>query len=508
MRTTMSDTPSFDATNQLKEDMLRNVLRDAFQNVKHLRQYNPLLADFLDANLSFAQQDCDDGERSPRKILQGYVKSEAIMVRAWNRHRLGNSFRRNIPCIPHRIEDDVAEDGMWLPLQQATDLWGVSIQAPNQKKLDLTKADSEPAEAEPKLTKKRVKPCRSKVATQRYDKLSCAPSANTNFPDAPANVTVAEIVCFFPQWFKSVDVIERAISNGGTSGAIARMANAFRHMPKGDVTSNSIYAMMKPSMRKLGGQYTAWSVGNHALKEGHDANSISVAGFRMPGETHQCRQKKPKSIPFKELAAGVKKLPRGDDALDLTRCVIYHTEHEDETWNFPEDYNKLVAYLGGPKPVCPGNYDAEVFGRWTTQGMKNSTKYMFDSKRDNHGRLLKRRREDDNEESECDDKGTQSTHGDAVRTSHSAKSHRVKRRKIHPVTPTRPARARLNQSSGVLSESESDDGFRGSRRADAQGRKNARLGSIRRSNRISETGQVDYKIDPLDQLVEDDLSET
>jgi hypothetical protein len=60
----------------------------------------------------------------------------------------------------------------------------------------------------------------------------------------------------------------------------------------------------------------------------------------------------------------VTRLPDGDDALDLTRCVIWCLNNPGSGLLYPRDFVWLTHQLGGPKPVQQANYDEEVFRRW------------------------------------------------------------------------------------------------------------------------------------------------
>lgn len=78
-----------------------------------------------------------------------------------------------------------------------------------------------------------------------------SPSWNLSFPNG--NLTAAEIIAYFPHWLKSIDVIDRFITNGGRSTTVAAMINEFRHQPTGEVFQpNSAQIMMSYAMRRAG----------------------------------------------------------------------------------------------------------------------------------------------------------------------------------------------------------------------------------------------------------------
>jgi hypothetical protein len=183
-----------------------------------------------------------------------------------------------------------------------------------------------------------------------------------------------------PHWLKSIDVIDRLITNGGRAHNIAVMVNEFREVPRGDdgvYRPNSVTAMMHYSMNHA--VHSNWTIGKH-LKFGRVnpnllETNINVGRFRTPRETHPKKASigqdptkimsnlKAEPVEFKALSFHVKKHPAGDDALDLTRCVRYAEAHSDEVWYFPNDLVALVNKLGGPVPITHAHFDKQVFAR-------------------------------------------------------------------------------------------------------------------------------------------------
>ncbi|KAF2034152.1 hypothetical protein EK21DRAFT_56912 [Setomelanomma holmii] len=216
-----------------------------------------------------------------------------------------------------------------------------------------------------------------------------SPSWNLAFPSG--NLTAGEILAYLPHWLKSVDVIDRFITNGGKSLTIAAMINEFRYLPgDGDTVfrPNSAQIMMSYGMRRAG--YRDWTVGSHPQFARPNPNltetDLDVRTFRTPRETH------PKSAPagldgkhlrhneeadpveFKNLAQHVKTHPSGSDALDLARCVLYALAHKDEQWYFPDDFEALVKKLGGPAAVTHSHLDRQAFGRRNDYAFVSPTK--------------------------------------------------------------------------------------------------------------------------------------
>ncbi len=202
-----------------------------------------------------------------------------------------------------------------------------------------------------------------------------SPSWNLSFPAGHVtNLTAAEILAYFPHWLKSIDVINRFVANGAKSSTLASMINEFRHQPTGQhFKPNSVQIMMSYAMRHAG--YKGWTVGTHRSFESEmDEDSLSVKDFRSPRlthprtVTHRTRNEslfnsEADPVAFKNLAIHVRKHPSGPDALDLTRCVKYALENQNEEWLFPTDFERLVIHLGGQQTVTPSHYDRQVFAR-------------------------------------------------------------------------------------------------------------------------------------------------
>ncbi|KAF2127560.1 hypothetical protein P153DRAFT_51683 [Dothidotthia symphoricarpi CBS 119687] len=203
-----------------------------------------------------------------------------------------------------------------------------------------------------------------------------SPSWNLSFPSG--NMTAAEILAYLPHWLKSVDIIDRFVTNGGASRTIAAMINEFRHQPTGPdavFLPNSAQIMMSYAMRRAG--YDEWTVGTHGnwdRESENDPEDLSVTNFRPQRLTHPkkvsnknpkdiLRNKEADPIPFKDLAHHVKQHPSGPDALDLTRCVRYALAYPHEQLFFPTDFERLVNELGGPQTPTHSHLDRQVFAR-------------------------------------------------------------------------------------------------------------------------------------------------
>lgn len=209
------------------------------------------------------------------------------------------------------------------------------------------------------------------------------PSGNIPFPngnDGPLDVTVVELLIFFPRYLTSSDMIERLISNGGTVSLIKKILNRNLKLDF-PIEGNYIHSLITPRMRHKedqtangGHNYLKWTVGAHLPLANHDPNNMNIAGLRArhdiePVHFHRGEH----TILFRDLAQHVQNMPTGDDALNLTRCVEWAVNHPGEDWMYPNDFRALVNHLSGflptigvafPVPVTNAHRDGEAWRRW------------------------------------------------------------------------------------------------------------------------------------------------
>ena len=191
-----------------------------------------------------------------------------------------------------------------------------------------------------------------------------APEQNLAFP-AHANLTVVELLTFLPNSVRCPDVIYRFISNGGTRHIIWAILNTQRDLIA-EVSLNLCGAWMSKAMKAAG--YDGWTITQHyrfhdERKTTWDEAKLDVAGFRTLGQ-HKREHTLAPDIRFKDLVVGVRSMPQGDDAVDLTRMVRYYIQKPDEQWMYPYHYSTLLDLLGGPTPVRKEHLDRAAFLRW------------------------------------------------------------------------------------------------------------------------------------------------
>jgi hypothetical protein len=381
----------------------------------------PYLRKHLQESLHDAIIACNSSEADPMDILYHEVGAEQIILDAYNRHRLGNSitaYNSRVvnpeDVVEYLEEENIPEQLEFFPLRSELSNRGLKItkdpiyQLPgtvehNQEFTARAGVSERPATETitaagrnpTTKTKNQKKKKKTSSGTQNYNKLRDAPSPLLAFPRG--NLTMAEMAAFIPHSLKSIDVMDRVIRNGAFTATLAEMMNYFREMKNGPITNNSTYKMMKNGIDKDG--KLRWTVAKHAglveMPIDFDPTSVSVSDFRTPNNQNMsdadaAAQQPELTILFRNLADGVKVMPSGYDALDLTRCVEYCVENEDDDWHYPQDFEELVEQLGGPADVNTEHQDAAAVRRHISDSKLRSARLTGQRERDKNGRLFKR----------------------------------------------------------------------------------------------------------------------
>ncbi|KAJ4353607.1 uncharacterized protein N0V89_005337 [Didymosphaeria variabile] len=189
------------------------------------------------------------------------------------------------------------------------------------------------------------------------------PLRNLRFPNA--NVTAIELLTFLPGCLSSPDIIYRFASNLVTWDAILSVVNTNRVLKKA-WDSEYCYRTARNAMRHAG--HGDWTLNKHSQYFGEtlrnwNTDNLSVSGFRTSFRT-SATSIPDDDIPFVRLADGVKNMPQGDDALDLTRMIQHCIQNPAEDWMYPSNYDILLEHLGGAKQLSAANLDRPTFVRW------------------------------------------------------------------------------------------------------------------------------------------------
>lgn len=163
------------------------------------------------------------------------------------------------------------------------------------------------------------------------------------------NFTLVEVIALMVNWFKVYpDLAERFLNNGLTSGTHMVILEEHRNISMLDRDRNRTKDLIsdgyRRSMRRI---HESWTKAKHKKPQGWDGNVLSV--------NHLSHDKAGKAtpIPMKVLMNGIKHLPQGDDAGDLTRALQYAISNQKRghnaevlDWMFPDDLHTILAHIG------------------------------------------------------------------------------------------------------------------------------------------------------------------
>ncbi|EDU48066.1 predicted protein [Pyrenophora tritici-repentis Pt-1C-BFP] len=188
--------------------------------------------------------------------------------------------------------------------------------------------------------------------------LSGIPLHDYMFPQGGLiNATVVDIIVIFPQWFRNPYILERFLNNGITANIQFVI-----------LTNTDTLASLQKQMRKY--LDSKWTKQTHRAPYGWNTQTMSIHDFKPESMVSGGPYEAPPSIPFKDLAIGLKKLPVGSDAGDLTRALDYAMQNYklDEHGHpvdfvFPDDIHLILDAIGRTV-VTAGNADVSIIIRY------------------------------------------------------------------------------------------------------------------------------------------------
>lgn len=171
---------------------------------------------------------------------------------------------------------------------------------------------------------------------------------------SPLNFTIAEIISILPNWFRNRDFAIRFQNNGINGGIHFAILDEYRHlnMPtliECERARDHISDSYRKAMRQVD---LKWTKATQKAPVGWNANYMMANNF-LPDVAREPGYKAPPSILFKDLVVGLKKLPQGSDAGDLTRALQFAMQNQkaDERgqsveFMFPDDIQTILNHIG------------------------------------------------------------------------------------------------------------------------------------------------------------------
>ena len=187
----------------------------------------------------------------------------------------------------------------------------------------------------------------------------------------PINATIVDLIVLLPQWFRNPGVAWRFLNNGINAAVHFVILEQHRHLSltnaeEAERTRDHISDTYRKTMRKI---KQGWTKAKHEIPDDWDALNISITNY-TPEAAKKIGYITPPSVPFKDLAVGLKKLPQYYDAGDLTRALDFAMQNQklDEhaqpkEFMFPDDIQLILSYIGHTQ-ITQGHVDGAVLGRY------------------------------------------------------------------------------------------------------------------------------------------------
>ncbi|EMD93777.1 hypothetical protein COCC4DRAFT_91993, partial [Bipolaris maydis ATCC 48331] len=187
------------------------------------------------------------------------------------------------------------------------------------------------------------------------------------------NATMVEILVLLPQWFRNPQILMRFLNNGLTSNIHMTILEEYRQLELNtsdeiERARDYIADSYRKAMRKI---MPAWLRRNHKAPEDWDATVMSIENI-IPEAAKKGGYVAPASIPFKDLAVGLKKLPQGYDAGDLTRALDFAMKNDKPGKDgsttelmFPDDIHTILDHIGRTE-ITLTHLDTYVVPRYAT----------------------------------------------------------------------------------------------------------------------------------------------
>ncbi|KAJ4377163.1 hypothetical protein N0V86_006604 [Didymella sp. IMI 355093] len=167
-------------------------------------------------------------------------------------------------------------------------------------------------------------------------------------PNVPLNFTLVEMIVLLPNWFKNKAIALRFMNNYLTANVHFAIFEehrecSFKDDNEREKAKKTITDEYRKTMRSFP-QNMSWTKVKHVAPHGWDPMIIGMDGF-VPDDVSVPGYHRPSSIPLRDLMIGVKKLPEGTNAGDLTRCVQFALRRP-EHFTFPDDLPRILEHVG------------------------------------------------------------------------------------------------------------------------------------------------------------------
>ncbi|RMZ71868.1 hypothetical protein GMOD_00009216 [Pyrenophora seminiperda CCB06] len=209
------------------------------------------------------------------------------------------------------------------------------------------------------------------------------PYHNYTLPQGgPINATIVDIITILPQWFRNPGILQRFLNNGLVANVHLAILKEYRHIdlttpPQLGRARDHLSDTYRKQMRKYFNP--TWSKHTHAMPVDWDSYALSITDVTPEAVVTGATYIAPASIPFKDLAIGLKKLPQGDHAGDLTCALDYAMRYQKADGSghttdflFPDDVQLILHFVGRVR-VTKEKTDRFIITRYQDMFRENET---------------------------------------------------------------------------------------------------------------------------------------
>jgi hypothetical protein len=201
--------------------------------------------------------------------------------------------------------------------------------------------------------------------------LSEAPEYPFRIPAGPpVHFTLVDVLAIMLNWYPNLFFATRFLNNGLNSSEHVAILREYRDLTLSGLevhhAKDHVSDRYRKTMRKIDSR---WSKYKHRAPQGWDHHETTVNMFlqdaaREPGWIY------PAPIPFKTLCKGLKKLPQGADAGDLTHALSFAMKNkktgpngEHQEFMFPDDLHVILGAIGYTN-ITADHFDGAIVKRY------------------------------------------------------------------------------------------------------------------------------------------------
>ncbi|PSN70874.1 hypothetical protein BS50DRAFT_584450 [Corynespora cassiicola Philippines] len=212
-----------------------------------------------------------------------------------------------------------------------------------------------------------------------YLQIDQVPLWNFHFiSEKPLNATAVEILAILPQIFREEEILNRFLNNGISFRTHSEILKEYRWNEKShsqgmgpSMMATRYYEVKRHRNRYEVRKQNEWKRSRHQAPKGWNHNAIAInsytPGWKKPVDYNNTTRLPVCKVPveFILLARGLRKLPKGPDAGDLTRALKYslgHVRSDGTEYLFPDHWNEILDIIGRTK-VTRDHADGAAFRR-------------------------------------------------------------------------------------------------------------------------------------------------